>query len=275
MAQRQEIERTPLTPADIERFHQNASAALARRGPALVGETFASTFESLLIGGVPIIGMLKFGWSADQLLLFLLIGVWTAMLLDAAKYLLLAGAVERGAAAKFDDWHVWTVASALRAGKTAAVTSHLRVRHEPAMGLFVDFVCGGVGTLFILLALATGPGAGLREALSDRSVQWGLAGLIGYQALMAAWEIARCLRAPQSAETKSLLGMRGLGLFVLIFVVVMIRESVGQSGQTARGVMLAVNGAIIALALFNLTGLLWLRGETRWLRNYLDERRQR
>jgi hypothetical protein len=78
-------ERTPITAADRERFHRNAPAALVRRGPAFVGETFAEAFETLLIGGVPIVGMLRFGWSADQLLLFLLIGTWTAILLDFAK----------------------------------------------------------------------------------------------------------------------------------------------------------------------------------------------
>jgi hypothetical protein len=276
MAQRDEgkLERTPITAADMERFHRNAPAALSRRGPAFVGETFAEAFETLLIGGVPIVGMLQFGWSANQLLLFLLIGTWTAILLDFTKYFSLAGAAERFAAAKFDDWHVWVVAGALRKGEREAPAEHLRVKHQPAMGVFVDLVCGGIGTLFILLALAAGPGFGLREMLAERSVQWSLAGLIGYQLLLTAWEIVRCRRLPGTCETKVALGMRGLGLFLLMFLVVMLRESAGETGEISRGVMLTVNGLIVALALFNVVGLLWLRGETRWLRDYLEERRE-
>jgi hypothetical protein len=268
------LERTPITAADMERFHRNAPAALARRGPAFVGETFAEAFETLLIGGTPIVGMIWFGWSADQLLLFLLIGTWTAILFDFVKYFSLAGAVERFAAAKFDDWHVWVVVGALRKGEREAPAEHLRVKHEPAMGVLVDLACGGVGTLFILLALAEGHGLHVREMLAERSVQWSLAGLIGYQLLLAAWEIARCRRLPGTCETKVALGMRGLGLFLLMFLVVMLRESAGEGGEISRGVMLTVNGLIVALALFNVVGLLWLRGETRWLRNYLEERRK-
>lgn len=240
-----------------------------------MGETFAEAFETLLIGGTPIVGMIWFGWSADQLLLFLLIGTWTAILLDIVKYISLAGAVERFAAAKMDDWHVWVVAGALRKGEREAPAEHLRVRHQPAMAVFVDLVCGGVGTLFILIAIASGPGQGLREMLAERSVQWSLAGLVGYQLLLTAWEIVRCRRSPGTCETKSALGMRGLGLFLLMFLVVMLRESAGETGEISRGVMLTVNGLIVALAIFNVVGLLWLRGETRWLREYLDERRVR
>lgn len=272
--QSKQLERTPITAADMDRFHRNAPAALARRGPTFVGESFAEAFETLLIGGAPVVGMIWFGWSADQLLLFLLIGTWTAILLDIFKYLSLAGAVERFAAAKMDDWHVWVVAGALRQGETEAPAEHLRVKQQPAMGAFVDLVCGGVGTLFILVAVASGPGPSLFAMLAERSVQWSLAGLIGYQMLLIAWEIVRCRRSPGTCETKSALGIRGLGLFLLMFLVVMLRESASETGEISRGVMLTVNGLIVALALCNVVGLLWLRGETRWLRSYLEERRQ-
>ena len=274
MADRQQLSQSPITAADFDRFHRNAPAALARRGSAFVGQTFADAFETLLIGGTPIVGMLWFGWSSEQLLLFLLIGVWVAILLDIARYLLMSAGVQRFAQTKFDDWHVWVVAGALREGKMHAATEHLRVRHQPGMGIFVDLVCGGVGTLFIVLALTTGADKKLFDLLADRSVQWCLAGLIGYQVTAFMWEVVRWRQSPQTHETKVLLGMRGLGLFLLMFLVVMLRESAGASGGISRGVMLAVNGAIVALALFNVVGLLWLRGETRWLRNYLDARRR-
>lgn len=274
MANRHELPQSSITAADLERFHRNAPGALSRRGPAFVGQTFADAFETLLIGGTPIVGVLWFGWSSEQLLLFQLIGVWMAILLDIARYLLMSAGVQRFAQTKFDDWHVWVVAGALREGKSHAATEHLRVKHQPEMGIFVDLVCGGVGTLFIVLALTIGADKKLFDLLADRSVQWCLAGLIGYQLATFVWEFWRSRRALQTYETKVLLGMRGLGLFVLMFLVVMLRESAGESGGVSRHAMLAVNGAIVALGLFNVVGLLWLRGETRWLRNYLDERRR-
>jgi hypothetical protein len=259
----------------MERFHRNAPAALARRGPAFVSETFAEAFETLLIGGVPIVGMIWFGWSADQLLLFLLIGTWTAILLDFVKYFLLAGAVKRFAAAGLDDWHVWVVVGALRKGEHEVPAAYMQLKHEPAIEVLVDLACGGIGTLFIVLAIASGTGPGLRGMLAERSVQWSLAGLVGYQLLLTAWEIVRCRRSPGTCETKSAMGIRGLGLFLLMFLVVMLRKSAGESGEISRSVMLTVNGLIVALAVFNVVGLLWLRGETRWLRDYLEERRRK
>ena len=267
-----QLERTPITAADMERFHRNAPTALARRGPTFVGETFAEAFETLLIGGTPIVGMIWFGWSADQLLLFLLIGTWTAILLDFVKCLLVGKAVERFAAAKFDDWHVWVVAGALRKGEREAPVDHLRAAHAPAAGVFVDVICGGVGTALLVLAIATGPGPGFAKLLAERSVQWSLAALLGYQLLLATWEIARCRWSTTPCESRVYLGMRGLGLFLLMFVIVWIREST-ETKEASRLAMLIVNGLIVAMAIFNVVGLLWLRGETRWLRNYLEERR--
>ncbi|BBO35880.1 hypothetical protein [Lacipirellula parvula] len=274
MAERPQLPQSPITAADLERFHRNAPAAMSRRGPAFVGQTFADAFETLLIGGMPIVGMLWLDWSSEQLLLFLLIGAWMAILLDVARYLLMSPAVERFAQTKFDDWHVWVVAGALREGRMHAATEHLRVKHQPGMGIFVDLACGGVGTLFIILAMTIDADQNLFALLADRSVQWCLAGLIGYQLVAFAWEVVRWRRSPQTHEAKVLLGMRGLGLFLMMFLVVMLRESAGESGGVARGAMLAINGAIVALGLFNVVGLLWLRGETRWLRNYLDQRRR-
>lgn len=239
-----------------------------------MGETFADAFETLLIGGTPIVGMIWFGWSADQLLLFLLIGTWTAILLDFVKCLLVGKAVERFAAMKFDDWHVWVVAGALRKGEREAPADHLRAAHAPVAGVFVDLVCGGVGTALLVLTIATGPGPGFANLFAERSVQWSLAALLGYQLLLAIWEIARCRWSTTPCESRVYLGMRGVGLFLLMFVIVWIREST-ETKEVSRLAMLIVNGLIVALAIFNVVGLLWLRGETRWLRNYLDERRMR
>ena len=262
----------PITADDMARFHRNAPTALARRGGNFVGEQLGAAFETLITGLVPIIGMLAFGWSANQLLVFLLVGAWTAILLDILKLFLLYEGVKRFGATHYDDWHVWVVAQALREGKAEAVRSHLKAKYQPEMGVVVDLLFGGVATVAILAAASGESWSGLRALFADRSVLYGLAALVGYQVLFAAWEIIRRLGAKDPGEVKVAPGMRGIGLFLLMFLVVMIRESAGENGATARGAMLAVNGGLVALAVFNTVGQFWLRGETRWLRNYLHER---
>lgn len=261
-----------ITSEDMSRFHRNAPAALARRGGGFLGEQLASAFELFLAGLAPIVGMLVYGWSANQLLVFLLVGAWTAIILDIAKLVLLYEAVKRFGAAHYEDWHVWVVANALRAGRNEAVQSHLEAKYQPEIGVFIDLVCGGIGTVFILIAASGESLSGFRDLFGDRTLLYGVACLVGYQFLVAAWEIARRMRSKDHGELKVALGMRGLGLFVLMFVVVMIRESSGELGTVALAVMLAVNAALIVMALFNALGQLWVRGETRWLREYLRER---
>ena len=57
-----------------------------------------------------------------------------------------------------------------------------------------------------------------------------------------------------------------------MFLVGMLTESQSPAAA-ARRAMLAVNGAIVAWGVLNAVGLLWLRGETRWLRAYLEGRK--
>jgi hypothetical protein len=262
----------PITADDMQRFHRNAPAALARRSGNFVGEQLGAAFETLITGLVPIVGMLAFGWSASQLLVFLLVSAWTAILLDIVKLTLLYEGVKRFGATHYDDWHVWTVAQALRAGKTEAVRSHLKAKYQPEMGVVVDLLLGSVGTVAIFAVASGESWSGLRGLFADRSVLYGLAILVGYQIVFAAWDVVRRLVAEDRGEVKVAVGMRGLGLFLLMFLVVMIRESAGENGAVARGAMLVVNGGLVALAAFNTVGQFWLRGETRWLRNYLHER---
>jgi hypothetical protein len=236
-----------------------------------LADELGSAFETLLTGAVPIVGMLAYGWSANQLLLFLLVGAWTAILLDITKFFLFYGAVKRFGAAHYDDWHVWVVAGALRKGENEAVSSHLKAKYQPEMGVVVDLLFGGVATLLIIVAIEEGSAQGIRELLADRSVLYGLAGLVTYQVVFAAWEMFRRV-GDDSGPMKVAVGMRGFGLFVLLFVVVMIRESAGANGSIARTVMLVVNGALVALALFNAVGQFWVNRETAWLRDYLRTR---
>jgi hypothetical protein len=259
----------PITAEDLSRFHRNAPAALARRGGNFVGEQLGAAFETLITGLVPIIGMLAYGWSANQLLVFLLVSAWTAIVLDVLKLALLYEGVKRFGATHYDDWHVWVVAQALREGKTEAVRSHLKAKYQPEMGVVVDLLFGGVATVAILAAASNESWSGLRGLFDDRSVLYGLAILVGYQVVFAAWEIIRRVVAKDAGEVKVAVGMRGVGLFLLMFLVVMIRESAGDNGAVARGAMLTVNGLIVALAFFNAVGQAWLRSETRWLRDYL------
>ena len=263
-----------LSAEDMARFHRNAPAALGRRGNGFVLESLASSFELILMGGGPIVGLLWFDWSPAQLLAFLLVGLWVGIFCDWARLAWAGRGVQEFAKSHYDDWHVWVVVEALRAGRTTAPRSHIGARHQPGAGVFVDIAAGGVGTAVILAMIAATGIKGEQGGLFDeRSFVLSLAGFTAYQILAAVWEIVRHRQAGADAgPVAAQPGVRGVGLFLLMFVVFMVGDPEKNGGVDARRVMLAVNGAIVVIGILNSAALLWLRPETVWLRNYLRQR---
>jgi hypothetical protein len=274
---------TPITPADLDRFHRNAPAALARRGRGYVAESLLNGMQTILVGGVPILGLLYWGWSGMEMLLFLIVIAWVGILCDAAKVLWLRERAEAFARAGYDDWHVWVVADAIRSGKHEAPPAHLRAKWQPVAGVAVDFVMGGVSTLLIVVQLMAKAGLGL-HSLQARALLIGLAATAGFRIVFTVWQIVHHWRSRRfrraenrSAETadadsdravKAAVGLRGVGLFLLMFLTMMLTEG-GPGMDAAWMIMLVVNGLIVLLGVANLLGPLIVRGETRWLRQYL------
>jgi hypothetical protein len=259
-----------ISAEDMARFHRNASAALARRGRAFVLESLGRSAELILLGAVPIVGLLRFDWSAANMLVFLLAGAWAGILCDIARVALAERAVMAFGQTHYDDWHVWTVVHALRRGQTTAPRSHLEAKWQPWSGVFVDLVTGLMASVLMTIMLVKETGEGAHVAL-DASFVIGLVSMIAYQVGAAAWEIARHRRGGAAAgPLKATPGMRGLGLFLLMFVMLMFAEP--GTGMAARRVMLIVNGAIVAAGAFGAVGMLLIRGETVWLRAYLRAR---
>jgi hypothetical protein len=263
-----------ISDADMARFHRQAPAALGRRGVGFVVETLANSLEHVAMGAAPIIGMFWFGWSAAQLFVFLLAAAWVGILCDTARTIYAGHAVRAYAQTFYDDWHVWVVVEALRAGRTTAPRSHLKAKYEPESGVIVDFVFGGMSTVVMVLQMKNLGFAGQDGVIAGRSFAISLIVLAIYQTVTAAWEISRHRRGGEAiGRLKAMPGMRGFGLFMLMFVMLMASDTKSGGGGIAAGrVMLIVNGAIIAFGLLNVIGLVWIRPETVWLRDYLRSR---
>jgi hypothetical protein len=258
--------------ADLARFQRNAPAALARRGARYVAESVLGSFEMVVMGATPIVGVVWFAWSAAEQLVFLLVGAWVGIACDLARLALAGRGVQEFAKTHYDDWHVWTVVAALRSGREAP-RSHLEARHEPWAGVFVDFAAGGISTI-VLVAMMGGAGVlGGAGLLRDRSLLVSVAVFAAYQAASAAWEIGRHRRAgAKSGPVEAQPGARGVGLFILMFVVLIAGDPETYGGVNARRVMLVVNGAIVLIGVLNAAATVWLKQETVWLREYLATR---
>jgi hypothetical protein len=263
-----------LTSGDMARFHRNAPAALGRRSGGAMGQSVMGSLELVIIGATPIVGMLWYGWSATQQLVYLVVSLWIGIMCDFARLAFVRQAVKAHADEHYDDWHVWVVVEALRSGRNTAPRSHVQAKHQASDGVLVDLAAGGFSTALIAAALFVNSEDRAFVTTFDRPFVFSLAAMAAYQAINAAWEIVRVRRAGMKAGGVSAApGARGVALFLLMFITMTLGDPDGAGGLAARKVMLAVNAVIVALGILNAAAWLWLGSETRWLARYVREHR--
>ncbi len=273
MSKTRDADMVPITAADMERFHRNASEALKRRAGTYAFDEFGAGLRSVFLGGVPVIGLLWFDWSSAQLMFFLLVGTWIAMLCDFAKLWFLEKQIRAWGNASYDNWHVWTIVAALRAERKTAPKSHLGAKYEPWAGVLVDLALGGISTGLICVALAEAGKNIDWQVLQERSVVISLLALVLYQMLFTAWEIFDHKWDPvQDRKVIVAVGIRGLGLFVLMFLMIGLADGWSKDGSAIKIAMLVVNGAIVLWGLATMFGPLFIRQETAWLKDYMQKR---
>jgi hypothetical protein len=144
----------PITSEDMERFHEHAMAALARRGRGYMMDEVFGGLQTALLGVLPIVGMLFGNWSGIEMFAFLMVSLWCGIGCDVTKFLWLEERARAFADARFNDWHVWSVVDALRAGRETMPKQTFRARWQPWNGVFCDIVIGLVSTLLIRLMTA-------------------------------------------------------------------------------------------------------------------------
>jgi hypothetical protein len=265
------MEMVKLGAEDMSRFHRNAPAALARRGGNFFAREIAQGCEQMLYGCWPLVGILWLGWSTLELIFFFVVRMWVGILCDLAKLCTLCPAVMRSAQTKYDDWHVWVIAQALRDQQKELVRSHLRARYQPWQGVLVDFLFGGVATVGIAAMLLQSKGADLQVHFEG---QWFLGSLllsIVYPVMMGLSELVRHRIVGGERDVVIASGGRGIGLFLLMFVAVVAHEAQTNAADFAMWLMVAVNAVVIFAGALNVFGYWLVKDETRWLERYLRE----
>ncbi len=257
----------------MDRFHKNAHKALEKRTARFLLQEVFEGFQFVLFGSLPIVGLFYWEWQPLHLLVFLLVGAWVGLICDCFKLYFLKKAIMEYADGRYDDWHVWVVADALRKGQEKARAQHLRAKYQPGAGVIVDLTFGGIGTLMTYFTVSAVNSEFPLGMLRDTEFRHALIGFVSYQWLLTIWEIlSHRMSKTSGGAVKVAVGLRGVGLFLLMFLVLMI---VGDDGQNPEGVkyaMLIINGLLIFLGLVYITGPILLAGETQWLKRYLRER---
>lgn len=254
------VQMVALTDEHRGRFQHEAPAALARRDHAWFAEQSWGAVEPALAGGVPLVGMWLFGWTGLVVFAFALAAIWNAVWCDVAKLLFARAAVDR----EVERWNVdrsfWVIAEAIKDGKREMRADAL-TEYRPGAGLFMDFVAGGVATGVMLACIHESPLQLLDALTGTTGAYMALASMLGIQWLATLATIVRHRLPGNQAPMRFAAGARGLGLFLIMFSVVMAE---GRSPATVLAVVM--NAGLLVLAALAAFGVHLLRAETEWLR---------
>ena len=261
-------ETVSLSPQHIARMEREAPAALARRSGGWMFEQMVGTFELLLVATLSLAALWLWDASPLSMLMVLLATAWLGILGEIAKYVLLRRAVEAEVREASNDQFVWHVVTALMLGR-ARLSRDAVQGHSPGLGIFIDLVCGSVGTAG-LLAMLHQAGADWRGALAgDPVARWTLLAIAAWQVLGIGWMAVRhAWLHSDPSPPKFAAGGRGLGLFVLVFILLMA----GNEGRDLHTALGWVYGLLLALCLLSAPGYWLMQREIRWLQGYLARR---
>lgn len=262
---RNEVQYIALDAAQMQRFSRNLPAALARRSGGFMAEQWMATGEMLMVGCVGLFGLWRLDWSPEGAVACLLLGIWAKIIGDLMKYCLARRALLRLKDEWDDDAQVWAVGNALKDGQTQLRADRVG-GHMPGMGLFVDLAFGGVATGVIVKVSGLFRPETWQVLLAQPEWRWVLIGMVWWQLMTAAISTLRhAWLGERAGRLQFAAGGRGLGLFLLMFPVLMFY---GESEGNARGVVLVSHLALIVFALIGFFGCWLLQRETRWLRDW-------
>ncbi len=286
----------PVSQADLDSFNLYAPAALTRRGRWYTIEEYSTAFQTLFFGALPIVGLIWWGWAAEEMLILLILGAWVGIISDAAKVFALKERTQAFDNARHHDALVWQVVAALRKGSYQFHRSQLLSQLSPNGGVFIDFVMGGVSTVVLVVSLIEKAWLGL-DTFRTPGLALFLTATFLLRLLSTAGEIVRhratdkARHQPQSDSAqltgtesidlgqadrdrpiKVTPGLRGVWLFLLVFMIGILIDTVEE---VPLALMLVVNGLFVLWGMMKIAFLLMVRGETRWLQEYLAERKHK
>ncbi len=225
------------------------------------------------MGLVPLVGVLASNWSPHALAVFLLAGVWTAIVCDCFKYAVLHAAVARETCELERHRRVWLVVDMLRRQQQVR---EIIVEYRPYAGLLGDVVAGSVATTILVVGLLASSSEVFSLLFHDMGFVLSLVGFIAYQLALTVWIV---LDHQLGSGRKRPLGInggwRGIGLLLLMTLTLLIQPV--TKGQTpsisAKVLVLIADGWFVLLGgLYSLNMVHVLR-ETAWLRAYLRQGR--
>ncbi|MDR3386291.1 MAG: hypothetical protein P4L92_04505 [Rudaea sp.] len=247
---------------DFARFRALAPGAIAAHNPAFYVDETSLAVGRIVGGGLPLVGMLFWDWSAGQMLALLLIGYWVGIAVDTITLAMLAQTIKAEAAQRGDTQYVWSVVEALQKGSDEYNTSY-SAPYSPVTALALDIVLGliGSGMLWMSLRDTETP---IQFFHPGRPYMVSVVIIVGMAMARLTALVVRKRQRFGARKTGFAAGGRGVGLLILGFAVVFAGEA-----ATPQVVVAIADGGLVLLGAMGIAGLGIILSETAWLRDYV------
>ena len=247
-------------------FKRNAPAALARRNNAYLSSVAVNVAQWLLIGGLGLLGLYQWQWTAIEMLLVFVAGIVASIVADGLKWLFARRQMLAEYQKMENDRLVWAMLDADAKQASEIPADRLEPRF-PGRALLLDFVLGTLGLWLLSAQLpASGLDAGTWSGLTSE-VQLALLVVLSapvLSMLTAAFAHKRAEGGYDDLEFRA--GGRGIGLILLAAALAFF----GEGEEAARGVMLFVNWTTVIAGVMSIAGVAIMLGERNRLRRLLS-----
>lgn len=259
-----EIRYVPIDVAMRQRFAECAPAALARRSRARLFAQAASMLQWLLIGGIGLVGIYVWQWSAMTLLLVWLAGIGVGIVSDACKWLFMRARLVRQMDRFSDDQFVWAMVMAMQKNEPRIREDALH-RHRPGLGLALDLIFGTIATVLFAAWFRHQGIDVIALVRDDVALQRALIAVAATPLIGLASGLANLAQSAE-AEIDYQAGGRGVGLFFVIFAFMFFSDA---GGDAVRALVVFINAAAVVVAVLAGLGLWIMARERDWLARHL------
>jgi len=262
-----------LTKVERRWYERYAEDILAGR---FVWQQFLNSLQAILFGLCGVIGVLKYGWSSEQQIVFTIMGFWVVFARNLTKISFMYQGMQN-LVKSFEETggvsNIWYTVARLRNPEIKNPADARQnvigiqqaggdLKQRVTRGTTIDLLMGGLSTsLFVVLAFSDEMGFN-PNALVGNGFLVSLFAFLVFEFLLT---IFQAVEFRQHAETRQVMmypGFVGAGLFMLFIIFLMASDF---SSNAAKATILVINALAICWGLLKIGWSILIWRQTVWL----------
>ncbi len=260
---------------DVERkwYEQYAKDILGGR---FVCEQFCNSLQPIVFGLCGVIGVLKYGWSAEQQIVFMIVGIWVTFACNLTKISCMYQGMQNSVKT-FEETggvnNIWYTVARLRNpdaknypdARQNAVGIQVaggNLKQRVTRGTKIDLLMGGLATILFFILAYSGEVGFNPSALAGTGFLFSLLGFLAFDFLLTVFQVIDYRRNADDRQVMMYPGFVGVSLFMLFFIFVMANDF---SSNAAKATILVINALTVCWGIGKITWSICIWRQTVWL----------